>query len=80
MTQRLRDVEAYKIVPPITVGQLLDCLRNVPRDRRVLVVFAEENEINATCVTIDRQYVRICDKNTEISRIETVLLDTASEG
>ena len=79
LTQKLQQAEAAKIVPAMTVGQLIDCLRRIPRDRIVWVTFAKEDERKATCVTIDRYGVRICDDSSEVSVSETVLLDTTSE-
>jgi len=64
----------------MTVGQLIECLRHIPKDRPVYVVFAAEDERLATCVTSERNYLRICDSSAEVSVNESILFDAKWEG
>jgi hypothetical protein len=63
----------------MTVGQMIECLCHLPKERQVYVVFAAEDERPATCVTSERNYVRICDSSAEVSINENILFDAKWE-
>lgn len=57
----------------MTVKELRDALRGAQPSDQVWITFATEDERKASCVTLARDGVRICDNRKDMTERERIL-------